>query len=265
MFLLYPIKVTLTLTVCRPFSASTPSMQTSSGQKSSSNKSKHQPKPDFRAFVALFDYDPYKMSPNQDSCSEELPFRAGQYIKVYGEQDADGFYYGEASGRSGYIPCNMISEVDDPEIVKQLMNESQTQQSGQKSSSKADSDRKSSGNIKNQNVNSNSSTDSVKTTKGSSSGNKSQQQQQSGQGKQSFVPIGNYQYKPPGPPNQVKCVMIALYDYDPQSLSPNVDVDVSDLLRTHCFRNQITLPAFLFQPDRASVQDRRHHQCHRRH
>lgn len=214
-------------------------MQTGSGQKTSksSTGSKHQPKPDFRAFVALFDYDPLKMSPNQDSCSEELPFRAGQYIKVYGEQDADGFYYGEASGRSGYIPCNMISEVDDPEIVKQLMNETAgqnlnppsqgSQQSSQKSGKMESSDRKS---IKNQNINSNSSTDSVKTTKGSSGGSKSQQQQQqqSNQGKQSFVPIGNYQYKPPGPPppSQVKCVMIALYDYDPQSLSPNVDVDV---------------------------------------
>ena len=232
------------------FVASTPSMQTSgSGQQKvskSSSSSKQQAKPDFRAFVALFDYDPLKMSPNQDSCSEELPFRAGQYIRVYGDQDADGFYYGEANGRGGYIPCNMISEVDDPEVVKQLMNESQnlnapqtgssSQQSNQKhSSSKMNEsgDRKS-GNIKNQNMHSNSSTDSVKTSKGPS-GNKSQQQQQqqqqqSNQGKQSFVPIGNYQYKPPGPPqqqqSQVKCAMIALYDYDPQSLSPNVDVDV---------------------------------------
>jgi hypothetical protein len=32
-------------------------------------------------FLALFDYDPNAMSPNQDS-EEELPFKKGQIIKV---------------------------------------------------------------------------------------------------------------------------------------------------------------------------------------
>ena len=35
-----------------------------------------------RLFVALFDYDPETMSPNQDSVEEELPFREGQILKV---------------------------------------------------------------------------------------------------------------------------------------------------------------------------------------
>lgn len=35
-----------------------------------------------RYFVALFDYDPLTMSPNPDSCEEELPFREGDTIKV---------------------------------------------------------------------------------------------------------------------------------------------------------------------------------------
>jgi hypothetical protein len=34
-----------------------------------------------RLFLALFDYDPHAMSPNQDS-EEELPFKQGQIIKV---------------------------------------------------------------------------------------------------------------------------------------------------------------------------------------
>lgn len=64
-----------------------------------------------RIFVALFDYDPPTMSPNPDACDEELPFREGQLIKVVGEKDGDGFYWGEAGGKSGFVPCNMVSEV----------------------------------------------------------------------------------------------------------------------------------------------------------
>lgn len=35
-----------------------------------------------RWFVALFDYDPASMSPNPESCEEELPFTEGENIKV---------------------------------------------------------------------------------------------------------------------------------------------------------------------------------------
>lgn len=35
-----------------------------------------------RFFVALFDYDPATMSPNPESCDEELPFSEGDTIKV---------------------------------------------------------------------------------------------------------------------------------------------------------------------------------------
>ncbi|XP_029423936.1 peripheral-type benzodiazepine receptor-associated protein 1 isoform X5 [Nannospalax galili] len=64
-----------------------------------------------RVFVALFDYDPVSMSPNPDAGEEELPFREGQILKVFGDKDADGFYWGEGGGRTGYIPCNMVAEV----------------------------------------------------------------------------------------------------------------------------------------------------------
>ncbi|NXJ93255.1 RIMB1 protein, partial [Corythaixoides concolor] len=76
-----------------------------------------------RIFVALFDYDPVSMSPNPDAAEEELPFKEGQILKVCGDKDADGFYRGECAGREGYIPCNMVSEVqvENSEIKKQLL------------------------------------------------------------------------------------------------------------------------------------------------
>ncbi|KFO08799.1 Peripheral-type benzodiazepine receptor-associated protein 1, partial [Balearica regulorum gibbericeps] len=76
-----------------------------------------------RIFVALFDYDPVSMSPNPDAAEEELPFKEGQILKVFGDKDADGFYRGECVGREGYIPCNMVSEVqvENNEIKKQLL------------------------------------------------------------------------------------------------------------------------------------------------
>ncbi|XP_032954065.1 RIMS-binding protein 2 isoform X4 [Rhinolophus ferrumequinum] len=76
-----------------------------------------------RVFVALFDYDPLSMSPNPDAAEEELPFKEGQIIKVYGDKDADGFYRGETCARLGLIPCNMVSEIqaDDDEMMEQLL------------------------------------------------------------------------------------------------------------------------------------------------
>ncbi|NXI94013.1 RIMB1 protein, partial [Psophia crepitans] len=76
-----------------------------------------------RIFVALFDYDPVSMSPNPDAAEEELPFKEGQILKVFGDKDADGFYRGECAGREGYVPCNMVSEVqvENNEIKKQLL------------------------------------------------------------------------------------------------------------------------------------------------
>ncbi|KAI5094700.1 RIMS-binding protein 2 isoform X2, partial [Silurus meridionalis] len=76
-----------------------------------------------RIFVALFDYDPQSMSPNPDAAVEELPFKEGQIIKVFGDKDIDGFYRAEVCGRRGLIPCNMISEIEteDGEMMDQLL------------------------------------------------------------------------------------------------------------------------------------------------
>nr|XP_046231588.1 RIMS-binding protein 2 [Scatophagus argus] len=82
-----------------------------------------EPEESFRIFVALFDYDPLSMSPNPDAADEELPFKEGQIIKVYGDKDTDGFYRGELRGRMGLIPCNMVSEIraEDEETLDQLI------------------------------------------------------------------------------------------------------------------------------------------------
>ncbi|XP_072271742.1 peripheral-type benzodiazepine receptor-associated protein 1 [Pyxicephalus adspersus] len=76
-----------------------------------------------RMFVALFDYDPETMSPNPDAYMEELPFKEGQILQVFGEKDTDGFYQGKHGERTGYIPCNMVSElhIENEEIRRELL------------------------------------------------------------------------------------------------------------------------------------------------
>ncbi|CAH0713674.1 unnamed protein product, partial [Brenthis ino] len=73
-----------------------------------------------RYFVALFEYDPATMSPNPESCDEELPFNEGDTIKVWGDKDADGFYWGECRGRRGYVPHNMVMELSEQEATGQV-------------------------------------------------------------------------------------------------------------------------------------------------
>ena len=176
-------------------------------------------KKESRIFMALFDYDPFKMSPNTDSCQEELPFKEGAFIKVFGDQDSDGYYYGELNGRLGYIPSNMVSEVRDQNVLRQLTAE-QNASAGHHGSIESLSDTRSNkGGIKHNNQQ-NIASKTSKTTKTTSKLKE-----------QSFQPINNYgnQYAQQSPQQQKpvhKNTMIALYDYDPQSLSPNVDVDV---------------------------------------
>ncbi|XP_046371626.2 RIMS-binding protein 2-like isoform X7 [Haliotis rufescens] len=141
-----------------------------------------------RLFIALFDYDPHVMSPNMDGADEELPFREGQIIKIYGEKDADGFYRGECNGHLGYVPCNMVSEIhiDDPELIDQLLKESQ---GNPVNKSQLPQDKDYHPKIE---------TSSHRTLNG----------------------------LPPILPDEVGRRMIAVYDYDPQELSPNVDSEL---------------------------------------
>ena len=65
-----------------------------------------------RVFIALFTYDPITMSPNTEDVEEELTFTEGDLIKIFGECDEDGFYYGELRDRYGFVPSNMVQEVN---------------------------------------------------------------------------------------------------------------------------------------------------------
>ena len=65
-----------------------------------------------RIFMAVYTYDPSMMSPNIGYADDELAFQSGALIKVYGDIDEDGFYFGELNGRTGLIPSNLIQEVE---------------------------------------------------------------------------------------------------------------------------------------------------------
>ncbi|CAI9740608.1 RIMS-binding protein 2 isoform X3 [Octopus vulgaris] len=139
-----------------------------------------------RLFVALFDYDPAVMSPNADGSDAELPFQEGDFIKIFGDCGADGFYRGEANGKLGYVPGNMVTEVKvrDPDVVQQLLKDNTSTSSGESSSTP-------------------------------------------GESKENFLSKSLYRSADltnsglgPGK------LMVALYDYDPRELSPNVDAEV---------------------------------------
>ncbi|KAM5312221.1 RIMS-binding protein 3B-like [Glossophaga mutica] len=65
-----------------------------------------------RLFVALFDYDPLVMSANPEAAEEELAFRKGQLLRVWGSEDSHGFYCGECNGRVGNIPGHLVVELE---------------------------------------------------------------------------------------------------------------------------------------------------------
>uniref|UniRef100_A0A3P8YWE7 RIMS-binding protein 2 n=1 Tax=Esox lucius TaxID=8010 RepID=A0A3P8YWE7_ESOLU len=100
-----------------------PMMVPSIGRRSPEYYDESEPEDMARIFVALFDYDPVSMSPNPDAADEELPFKEGQIIKVFGDKDTDGFYRAEIRERLGLIPCNMVSEIqtEDDGMMEQLL------------------------------------------------------------------------------------------------------------------------------------------------
>ncbi|EDO39650.1 predicted protein, partial [Nematostella vectensis] len=61
------------------------------------------------------------MSPNPGAEEEELKFSEGDLIKIFGEKDEDGFYWGECEGVTGFVPYNMVSEVqvEDDDLANQ--------------------------------------------------------------------------------------------------------------------------------------------------
>ena len=113
------------------------------------------------------------------------------FLQIFGEKDADGFYWGECGKRSGYVPCNMVSEVqvEDERMVQEFLKEDRGGRGGN--------------------------------MRGGAGG-----------------PMG--QYGGPGGRDRWGDIyantpvkkMIALYDYDPHELSPNVDLEVELSFRT---------------------------------
>uniref|UniRef100_H0XD66 RIMS-binding protein 2 n=1 Tax=Otolemur garnettii TaxID=30611 RepID=H0XD66_OTOGA len=178
--------------------------------------------PQARIFVALFDYDPLTMSPNPDAAEEELPFKEGQIIKVYGDKDADGFYRGETCARTGLIPCNMVSEIqaDDEEMMDQLLRQGFLPL--------------------------NTPVEKIETWKSHlSPGHQSSQPQQQrvlsfGPHPQCLTdPVVHERSRRSGRHHTVSTRrMVALYDYDPRESSPNVDVEAE---LTFCTGDIITV------------------------
>ena len=75
-----------------------------------------------RVFIALYNYDPTTMSPNVDYASEELGFEEGDLIRIFGNMDEDGFYFGELNSVRGLVPSNMVKEVgsDNNSLLKNV-------------------------------------------------------------------------------------------------------------------------------------------------
>lgn len=56
--------------------------------------------------------------------NEKSNFNYRFLTKVFGDKDGDGFYKGELNQRMGFVPCNMVSEVQyDPETGTTVRNQ----------------------------------------------------------------------------------------------------------------------------------------------
>lgn len=62
---------------------------------------------------ALFDYDPARDSPNENS-EVELAISEGDMVTVFGKADANGFFKAEVAGKKGLVPCNFLEEMTPP-------------------------------------------------------------------------------------------------------------------------------------------------------
>ncbi|XP_066551248.1 peripheral-type benzodiazepine receptor-associated protein 1 isoform X1 [Amia ocellicauda] len=163
-----------------------------------------------RIFVALFQYDPAVMSPNPDAAEEELPFQEGQIIKIYGDKDADGFYRGESGGRFGYVPCNMVSEiqVEDEETRDQLLQQGFL-------SAEASMEK----------IGTRSHAQLPRRPVPPPKPRRSKKVESAGVWEESVGPSRERSRLASGPPNMASRKMVAIFDYDPRESSPNVDIE----------------------------------------
>lgn len=121
-------------------------------------------------------------------------------LKVIGDKDQDGFYWGELRGRRGFVPHNMITEIDENQVG-----------------------------VQGSNINGNRNT--------SASAVSGLQQSMRNVSRDRWGDI--YCNMP------VKR-MIALYDYDPQELSPNVDAEVCAFVLLSLITFRLTIGATIW-------------------
>ena len=65
-----------------------------------------------RSFTALYSYNPRTDSPNSEDLDDELSFKSGASISIFGDVQDDGFYIGERDGELGFVPSNFIEPAD---------------------------------------------------------------------------------------------------------------------------------------------------------
>lgn len=71
-----------------------------------------------KVFIARYNYDPYKQSPN-DNPEAELMLFAGDFILIFGDMDEDGFYYGELlEGKRGLVPSNFVEKLTGEDLFE---------------------------------------------------------------------------------------------------------------------------------------------------
>lgn len=64
----------------------------------------------YRTFVALYDYDPFKSSPNQNPAAE-MSFKEGDILQVFNTFRKDGYFVGKLKNKKGLIPSNFVEEI----------------------------------------------------------------------------------------------------------------------------------------------------------
>ena len=62
--------------------------------------------------MVLFDYDPQK-SPSSEHPELELKLKEGDFITVFGDMDANGYFEADLNGVRGLVPSLYVDEVDD--------------------------------------------------------------------------------------------------------------------------------------------------------
>ncbi|GAB6033735.1 hypothetical protein CHUAL_013847 [Chamberlinius hualienensis] len=73
-------------------------------------------------YVARYTYDPFILSPNENP-EAELTVNAGDYIFVFKDMDADGFFEGQLlDGQRGLVPSNFVEKLTGDDLLHFKLN-----------------------------------------------------------------------------------------------------------------------------------------------